>query len=178
MSLFEENATREKLLVLYFFSVTDFVLTADQISRVFLRNEWADYFSLHQTLSDLSEAHLLALVNRPNGLCYAISEQGRQTLAQFRARLPLSLRQEVESYALSARRSIQKETQNTASYTRSKEGEYLVTCNIIEGERVLLTLTLNVVSAEMAATIANRWADGAPDAYRSLLSILAKPEGE
>ena len=163
-----------KLAILQYLETTRFELTAEQLSRVFLENGWAEYFVLKQALGELVESAMVRCTQRPQGKCFSIAPAGRETLRQFHNRLPYSLRQQIEAFAQSSHFRIQNETQNLAACRRLGPGEYEVECQIIENERVLLSLRLNVASAELAASLANRWTENAPSVYSALWSALTE----
>jgi hypothetical protein len=170
MGFFSDELTQTKLALLYFFDTADFVLPAEQIARIGLELGMDDYFTLKQSLLELSESRLLAVVNRPVGECYCLSAQGKEVVSQFSPRLPLSLRKDIDSYVKENRRRILGE--NIASYQRLRPGQFAVTCRILEGDLELMRITLNVVSSEHAAAICRRWEDRAQDVYKSTLDLL------
>ncbi len=163
-----------KLALLQYLESTRFELTGEQLSRVFLENNWSEYFILQQALGELEESGMIGCTHRPQGDCFHIVPTGRETLRQFQSRLPDSLRQQIETYARQSRIRIQNELQNTASCQKTGPGDYEVECRIIEDGRVLLKLDLNVASAELAASLANRWTENAPGVFTALWDALTK----
>lgn len=161
-----------KLAILRYLDATRFELTGDLLSRVFLENGWADYFTLQQALSDLSESGMLYCAQRPQGICYRIAPAGQQTFEQFQERLPYSMRKQIDAYAENSRLRVQNEAHSTAVSRRIGPGEYEVECRVVEEDRVLLSLCLNVTSAELAASLANRWTEKAPEVYSALWKAL------
>jgi len=174
MSVFAEGDEKQRLTLLYFLDYLGIPLTSEQIYSVFLEQDWGDYFSLSIALDDLAENGMLSAAGRPAGVTYSIAGKGKSVLAGFSNRLPHSRVEAIEKYALEHRQRFLSEHQNLASFRRIGSGEYMVTCRIIEGERTLLTVELNVVSAESAREIARRWVNSAPSIYSDIVRTLAK----
>ena len=172
MSFFVSDITRGKLILLYFFNATNFELTNDQISRITIENDWCGYFELQQSLAELTENGLLALVKRPSGECYGISEAGRHALCEFSARLPQSVRDGIDAYVKESRDALNRKAQHTAAYTRVSANEYIVRLKIIEGPLALMTMTLNVVSKDIAQRLCENWETRAQDVYLQTLGSL------
>lgn len=174
MSVFATGDEKQRLTLLHFLAFLGIPLTSEQIFSVFLEQDWGDYFSLSIALDDLRENGLLSSVERPAGLSFRLTEKGRATLGAFASRLPHSHREVIEAYAARHKQRFLSEHQNLASFRRINSGEYMVTCRVIEGERTLFTVELNVVSADSARVIAQRWVEAAPELYASILRALAK----
>lgn len=174
MSFFASDLKRDKLVLLYFLNATNFELTNEQITRIAIENDWCSYFDLQQSLAELSGSGLLALVKRPAGECYCISEAGRHTLAEFSARLPQSLRDGIDDYIRESRSALKEKSQHMASFSRVGQSEYIVRLKIVEGPIALMTMTLNVVSKEIAAKVCENWEKRAQDVYAHTLNTLTK----
>ena len=174
MSVFATGDERQRLTLLYFLDSVGILLTSEQIFSVFLEQDWGDYFSLSIALDDLRENGLLRANEKPAGMSYLITGRGKDALAEFLDRLPHSHRDAIKKYAATHKHRFLSEHQNLASFRRIGSGEYMVTCRSIEGERTLLTVELNVVSADSARDIARRWVDAAPGLYSDIVRTLAK----
>ena len=174
MSVFAADDEKLRLTLLYLLESVGIPLTSEQIYSVFLEQDWGDYFSLSIALDDLCETRMLRADEKPAGMAYAITGKGIDALVQFENRLPHSHKGAIEEYAAQHKQRFLAEHQNLASFRRIGNGEYMVTCRIIEGERTLLTVELNVVSAESARGIARRWVDAAPALYLEIMRTLAK----
>lgn len=173
MSFFSESITRDKLILLYFLDSTGFELTNSQISRIASENEWDDYFSFQQSISDLAQVKLINEIPREIGTYYSISMAGKETLKQFIARLPQSIRSEIDQYSSTHRERISKSIQHVAAVERIKTDEYIASLSLVEESSILFELRINLPSIEAATTICNRWGDKAQDIYQSVLAVLA-----
>jgi len=174
MSIFATGDERQRLILLHLLDRVGIPLTSEQIFSVFLEQDWGDYFSLSIALDDLRENGLLAANEKPAGMSFQITAKGKKTLALFLDKLPHSLLDAIEAYAAAHKQRFLSEHQNLASFRRIGNGEYMVTCRIIEGERTLLTVELNVVSSDSARDIARRWVDAAPGIYADIVRTLTK----
>jgi predicted transcriptional regulator len=161
-----------KLLLLYLLYKIDFPLTNAQITQCIMEKNWMNYFDLQQYLSELTQAGLIDYIKNKQKYFYCITDRGRRTLEYFFKRIPASLRESVEQYALDNRSKLRKETQFISSYKKVRDKEYAVNCKVVEGDFILIDLTLNVVSSSQAKQICNNWKNKATEIYKGLMNTL------
>lgn len=173
MVFFSSDLTRDKLILLYFLKATNFETSQEGLLRMMIDKEWQDYFTFSQSFSELLERGFIQENRRKSGTYYSISPTGRQAIESFSARLPQSLRNQIDIYAQSNRKRILKDLQYNATFEQLDSCEYMTHFTIYEEDRLLLSLSLNVVSKETAQTLCNRWESNAQDVYTNILSILS-----
>lgn len=174
MSYFSSDLTLSKIQILYFLDKTNLELTTNQIAEVALENAWDDYFNIAHSLADLSEHNMLASLKRPIGQVYCISEQGKLALNQFFSRLASSKRDQIDDYIIKNQKKLARESSNFASYSMINSDEFLVECKIVESDTTLFTMTISVVSREIAKDICKRWIECAQNVYKSTINELFK----
>ncbi|MPM96805.1 hypothetical protein SDC9_143970 [bioreactor metagenome] len=173
MSYFSEGVTKNKLTVLYFMQKLGLAITKDQITTVGAAYDLAPYFELQSAVAEMEEDGLLAAVPRPFGQVYALSARGQEVVEMFKERLPVSLRDDLDSYADECRDDIRRQTQYSAKIERRPGGECLVRCLFMEKEEPLLSIELLFPDAASANKAAAIWEKKAEDAYCYLLSSLS-----
>lgn len=173
MSFFSEGVTKNKLTVLYFMDRLGLAITRDQITTVGAAYDLAPYFELQSAVAEMEEDELLAAVPRPYGQVYALTPRGQEVVDMFKERLPVSLRDDLDSYADECREDIRRQTQYTAKIERRPGGECLVRCLFMEQDDSLLSIELMFPDAASANKAAAAWPERAEDAYCYLLSSLS-----
>ena len=92
----------------------------------------------------------------------------------FGESLPLSLRTRLERYADEHREQMRQETQLVSSMEEQSDGSYTVTLKAQEKNTVELSITMRVVSREMAKRIRSNWADASEAIYQRMTELLLK----
>ena len=80
----KEVHTIYKLIILYMLKKVEFPLTNSQISAFILEEQYTDYFTLQETLSDMVESRLLETQTIRNSTHYSLTDLGKETLEYFR----------------------------------------------------------------------------------------------
>ena len=166
------NVAQNKLIILYFMEVIKIPLTNPQITRFFLENNIVSYFDLQHYLSELMESKLLNCLETRKKHFYSITAAGIKTLGFFKNKIDSDLKAKIESYAQEHRDNLRRENQITSSYTKIAEGQYIVTCKVLEQDMTILELNLNVTDSEHAKSMCENWLSRAPEIYKDLISSL------
>ena len=74
-----ESSTIYKLMILYMLNKLDSQLTNAQLSDFFISNDYTDYFTLQQTLSDLVESRFVEKITIRNTSYYSITPEGYES---------------------------------------------------------------------------------------------------
>lgn len=172
MSYFSKDLTRGKLVVLYFLHKTGLALSEEQLMRIVIENNWLDYFSMQIALSEMHENDLIMTKHGKTNEYIVLTEKGKTSVSSFFARLPQSLRDEIDQYASENRRAMQEYAQYTAVYQLLEDGCYQVELKILEQEIVIYALSLRIASRESAQTLCNRWEATAQEVYTNTLQLL------
>ena len=173
MLFFSEGVTKSKLIVLYFLNRLELALTRDQITTVGAAYDLVPFFELQSAVAEMEEDGLLAAVPRPYGQAYALTTDGHTAVDMFMERLPLSLRDDLDSYADACREDIRRQTQYTAKIEQRPGGECLVHMLFVEKDDTLLSIELMFPDAASANKAVAAWPQRAEDAYFYLLSSLS-----
>lgn len=166
------NIAENKLIILYYMKALNIPLTNPQITQFFLENNIIPYFDLQQYLSELIDTDLLNYLETRNKYFYSISSAGIKTLSFFEYRIDDSLKYKMDRYAKENRNRLRKESQITSEYKKLSDGQYIVTCRVMEQDMVLLELKLNVADSNQAKRMCENWLNKAPEIYKNIMSAL------
>lgn len=166
------SIAQNKLIILYYMKSLNIPLTNPQITQFFLENNLIPYFDLQQYLSELINTELVNYLETRNKYFYSISPTGIKTLKLFEYRIDDVLKYKIDRYAQENRSRLRKESQITSEYKKLSDGQYIVTCRVMEQDMVLLELKLNVTDSRQAKRMCENWLNRAPEVYKDIMSAL------
>ena len=77
-----------KLLVMHMLDEVEFPLTNAQITKFFLENEYATYFMVQKTISELIEDGFVFSNVKRNTSYYHLTSEGRESIKFFENKVP------------------------------------------------------------------------------------------
>lgn len=168
-----ESLTLYKLIILYMLRKVTFPLTNGQLSDFILGQEYTSYFHLQQAISEMLEAGLLTVEVVRNTSHYQMTDEGEQTLSFFENQIPEAIKDDIHKYLDENSYELRNEVSILADYDKvvSKD-EYLVRCQVIEGQSTLIDLTLSVPEESLAKNICNNWPSKSQSVYAYLMKEL------
>ncbi|MCI5500311.1 MAG: DUF4364 family protein [Lachnospiraceae bacterium] len=169
-----ESMKLYKLIILYFLSKTSQPMSNAIISDFMLENCYADYFSIQQTLSDLTEDNMINTEQTHSKSYYTIAPKGQETLDFFGNKLPNDTKQQIEDYLVKNKVSIIENTTIHTDFTRLRNKEYLAKCSILERGSVIMEVAINVPSEEEAIQVCQRFKDKNEQIYGFLFRTLSE----
>jgi hypothetical protein len=172
MTFFSREVTRDKLLVLFLLKELGIELTRTQLSDIIVTNGWIKYFDLMTCLSELEEDGFIAAIPRPFGQGYRLTERAGEALSMFSAQLPMSLREELSSYAEKSRDDLRRETQFSAEFSRAQSGGYNVSLKVMETSAVIMQIDLLMPERDSAKLVCDNWESCAESVYAFTLGKL------
>lgn len=167
-----EAFTLYKLIVLYMLEKLDFPLTNGQISEFFLEQEYTNYFTLQQTLSELVEAGFVREETTHNRTLYHLTEEGLETIHYFKNNISSAIQEDINNFLAEKRYDLKNEVSVKADYYQISSLEYAVRCQILENEAKLIDLTLTLPTEEQAKTVANNWTTKNQEIYAQIMANL------
>lgn len=172
MPIFANGVTKDKLTILYFVKTAALDITREQLYRAMIENDCMDYFDFQPSMHDLEEDGFIAAIPRTFGQGYRVTVRGENILEMFGESLPFSLREKLRLYAESRRAQMVEETQLVSSMKEQESGAYLVELKAQERDRVVLTISMQVASRDMAQRIRANWPKASEDIYANMLEKL------
>ena len=162
-----------KLIILYFLSKTSQPMSNAIISDFILDNGYTDYFSIQQTLADLTEDEMITTEQTHSKSYYMIAPKGQEILDFFGKQLPDDTKKQIETYLVKNKVSIINSTTVHTDFTRIKNKEYLAKCSILERGSVIMEVAINVPSEEEAIQVCQRFKDKNEEIYGFLFKTLS-----
>ena len=110
-----ESIKLYKLIILYFLNRTKNEITNAILSDFIL--EYTDYFSIQETLKNLTNDGLICASKTRTASYYTITEKGRETLNFFCSQLPKDTIQQINDYMSKHKIQITENTSVRTDYT-------------------------------------------------------------
>ncbi len=161
-----------KITILTMLDKVDFQLSNTQISNFFLENDYTDYFTIQQTLADLSGAQLIREEYTHNNTHYSITDTGRETLNILQDKITPGILEDIELFFQKNKIKYKNENSILSNYYKSMPTGFDVRCQIKEKGNSILDLTLHVQDVIQAQAICKNWQDRYMDVYAYLADNL------
>lgn len=167
-----DSMTLYKLMILYMLSRVNFPLNNNQISEFMLSNNYTDYFTLQEVLNDLTESNFIAADVYRNTTQYHLTEEGTDTIAFFNTRISNAIKDDIEQYLTDNKYELKNEVGTIADFYRSTNQDYIVHCQVKEGDSTLIELSLSVPLEEQANAMCSKWKDSSQEIYDFIMHKL------
>ena len=172
--MYENSAelAENKLLVLYVTDSLKCAITNTQLTEIILENNFINYFTLQQYISELISSDFLRyeIVNEKNLI--RITEKGANTLSFFSDRISSIKKKIIDDYLLSIRDSIKKELTIHSNYTIGRDNLFIVDLQALENDNLLMSLKVSVPSKKQAISLCTRWKENPSDIYNKIMNSL------
>lgn len=174
MAYFSDQGMRNKLIVLCLLKHVDQELTAEQMYRAVVENEWMNYFDFQSVLIELQQDGCMAAVPRSFGQGYGITELGIQMIDMFGKRIPYSLREAVAAYAVGHAQQFRSEMQFRSKITPQQDGSFRVQLHVFDEDAPVFSVEFSLPTGEMAQSACKNWQEESVEIYRDLMERLVK----
>lgn len=163
-----------KLMILEMLNEVTFPLTNSQITEFLVKYNYATYFEIQETFSELTSTHLIQEETVHHSTRYSITAQGESTLTFYRNLLPNSFLENIKIYLKDNKIALRSKVSVIAGYTPTSDGEYAVQCRILEKEKPIFDMTVLVQSTDMAEQMCFNWEKKQAELYSHILLELLK----
>lgn len=171
--MYNEASTTYKLIVLYMLEKVSFPLTKTQINNFILEHEYANFFNLQSSLSELLETGLISSEIMGDRTYLKITDEGISTLEYFSNKLIPSIKNDINHYILENEFELRNQVSILSNYYKSStSGDYEAHLIAREKNNTIVDLTLSVPLEEMAATICENWTKKNEEIYQYLMEHL------
>lgn len=168
----QDPSTLYKLIVLYMLNKVKFKLTYAQISEFILAEEYTNFLTLQQVISDLQDTDLIHADTLMNRTYFSITDEGRKTLSYFGNRIGDAIKNDIDNYLDQKNLELKNESSITASYYKATSGEYETELVAKEKDVELVNIKLSVPTEDMAASICDSWQKKNQTIYKYLMQEL------
>jgi predicted transcriptional regulator len=167
-----KELAENKLLILYILGNISHPISNSSLTEIILENNLLNYFHLQQYLGELVDSGFIDFTKEEKRQIYSLSIKGKKVLEYFQNRITDSKKSMVDSYLQSHREAIDKNVDISASYNRSDDGGYVVSCKISENGVCVIDLKLNTESSDNAAKVCSNWNSNASQMYKKIINVL------
>ncbi len=169
-----EPLTLYKLMTLYMLNKVNFPLTNTQISGFFLDKEYTSYFVFQQVISELLDSNLITSEVVRNTSYYRITDDGIETIELFTSKIPVAIIDDIDIFLIDNKYELRNQVGTLADYYKSTNQDYVVNCQIKEGQSTLIDLSISVPSEDVAEDMCNNWQNTSQELYETIMKMLMK----
>ncbi|MCL2093526.1 MAG: DUF4364 family protein [Treponema sp.] len=148
--------------------------TPAQLTRFLFESGIFQGFDLSWSLANLNEAGHLVQAISSNGICYEITDQGKNALAQGLSEADQGKLKELDEKGAEFSRIFRIEEDYPAQYTESANAIVPVFLSIREGAKILMKVSIIVEDTETARDITKNWAQNARDTYKAIWESIGQ----
>lgn len=167
-----EATTLYKLMILYMLNKVNFPLSNSQISDFILDKQYTTYFTLQEVLNSLSDDGFIQVMNYRSTTQYKLTQSGKETISFFENKISNAIRQEIDDYLKENQYDLKCEVGTTSDYYKSTNGDYIVHCQVKEGQSTLIELNISVPVKELADQMCAKWKDSSQQIYDFIVNKL------
>lgn len=165
-----------KLIIMHMLNKVEFPLTNSQISQFFLENEYTNYFTVQKSLSELIEDGFVFLNVNRNTSYYHLTSEGRESLKFFENKIPNPIVDDVDMFLINNKYQLRNEVGTVSDYYRASNGDYVVHCQVKEGDSTLIEVNVATPDRQSAARMCAAWEnnDNSQEIYQYVIDKLTK----
>ena len=152
----------------------NFPLTNTQISGFFLDKEYTTYFVFQQVISELLDSKLITSEVVRNTSYYKITDDGIETVELFTSKIPVAVIDDMDIFLIDNKYELRNQVGTLADYYKSTNQDYIVNCQIKEGQSTLIDLSISVPSEDVAENMCNNWQNTSQELYETIMKMLMK----
>lgn len=168
----QDSLTFNKLIILFILNRISFPITTAQISDFILEKEYADFLTLHQSITELTDTEMIRANSVLHRTYLTITEEGEKTLLLFQSRLSYATKQEIKEFFNEKEYELRNEVSILANYYKNTSGDYEAILTAKEKDSTLVKISLAVPTKEMAADICEKWQKNNEEIYQYLVEKL------
>lgn len=161
-----------KLLLLYIFDKIKLPISNIQITQIVLENNFINYFTLHQYISELVSSGFLVHTAEESKHRLVITERGSKVLTMFGERLSKHKVEVIDKYIKAHIEKIKKEVTISADYTIEGKSNYIVNLKATENNAILIDLKINVPTNKQARDLCSKWKNNSAEIYNNIMRQL------
>lgn len=167
-----ESITLYKLMILYMLNKVNFPLTTSQLSSFLLDQNYTNYFTLQQVISELVDSHLISCETVRNSSYYHITSEGSETIGLFSNKIPGAIVDDMDIYLMDNKYELRNEVGTLADYYKSANSDYIVHCQVKEGRSTLIEINVSVPTKEEASSMCSKWKEASQSIYAYIMKSL------
>jgi len=169
----DDKQVENKILLLMLIDKMDIPISNRQVTQFALEENYMNFYSVQQYLSEMAEAGYLDASQSNNATRYTITDEGIKIIDTFANQLPPYLKAKITRYVEENRHIVKQDLEIAANHFYQHDNdEYLVKCAVYEDDNMLMEINLSVVNKEQAVLICNNWKNNVGQLYAQIIDIL------
>ena len=166
-----EATTLYKLMVLYMLSKVNFPLSNSQISEFMLDRQYTTYFT-QEVFNALAADGFIHVLTYRNSTQYKLTKEGSETISFFSSKISAAIRDDIDTYLRKNKYDLKCEVGTTSDFYKSTNGDYIVHCQVREGDTNLIELNVAVPLEMQADAMCAKWKEASQDIYDFIMQKL------
>ena len=167
-----DATTLYKLMVLYMLNKVNFPLSNSQIAEFMLDRQYTNYFTLQEVLNSLANDGFVQILTYRSSTQYKLTREGIDTISFFDSKISPAIREDTDKYLKENKYDLKCEVGTTSDYYKSTGGDYIVHCQVKEGNTNLIELNIAVPLEQQADAMCAKWKDASQDIYDFVIHKL------
>ena len=167
-----DATTLYKLMVLYMLNKVNFPLSNSQIAEFMLDRQYTNYFTLQEVLNSLANDGFVQILTYRSSTQYKLTREGIDTISFFDSKISPAIREDIDKYLKENKYDLKCEVGTTSDYYKSTGGDYVVHCQVKEGNTNLIELNIAVPLEQQADAMCAKWKDASQDIYDFVIHKL------
>lgn len=163
-----------KLLLLYIIYSIKLPISNNQLTQIILENNFINYFTLQQYLSELESAGFTKYTQKDGKQRLIITDKGSKVLIMFKGRISAAKISVIDSYLDKNMNQIKNETTVISDYTIEKDNNFIVNLKVTENDQIIIDLKINVPSKKHAMNLCSKWKEDSSQIYNDIMNLLFK----
>ena len=171
-SMYKPNEYEMNLIILYVISRLRVGATYTILDYIISRTVDINYFALEKYLEALIDTENLAELTVEGNKIFSLTESGAETIGFFADRIPMSIRDRLDSFILETNRKENESTKIQSDYFPINEKEYSVKLIIKENDVNMLDMELYVGDKQRAKKISEYMKKNTTQVYSSIVNMI------
>ena len=150
----------------------NFPLSNSQIAEFMLDRQYTNYFTLQEVLNSLANDGFVQILTYRSSTQYKLTREGIDTISFFDSKISPAIREDIDKYLKENKYDLKCEVGTTSDYYKSTGGDYIVHCQVKEGNTNLIELNIAVPLEQQADAMCAKWKDASQDIYDFVIHKL------
>lgn len=131
----------------------------------------ANYFETAEAVADLTKKELIVEDSKKKG-CYNLTKKGLDTINALKENIPAPIRRRAYIATVKMVKKYKYREQTKVNIETINDNEVILSCSVMEGEKEMMTVRLNMPSFEAARNAKNIFWDSPETVYTGILRLM------
>ncbi len=164
-----------QLVILYLLKGLDSATDANMLEFL-TETQLMNYMEMMPALGKLTQEGAIAESLEGAYRRYALKPSGDEMLDLYGSRLPYSVRETIDLHMPEWLAALRAQRDYKADMAQTPKGDYEVSLRMMERDKPMMTVSVTLPSAEIAAKLCSRWQSEGGAVFRALLKPLLEED--